>query len=78
MNNMNDGFDEYRETLEEETVNNFLEAFGMVPLYNSTKRKTHICPVCGKSNAYYKEIHPDTDMNEIVLYCPDCLNEAEV
>jgi len=30
------------------------------------------CPRCHKRNAIIKEEHPDTDMNEIVLQCPDC------
>ena len=38
------------------------------------------CPKCGKNKAYYQEMHPDTDMNEIILYCPDCgeVDEKEV
>jgi len=30
------------------------------------------CPHCGGTRCFYKEIHPDTGMDEIVLYCPDC------
>ena len=41
------------------------------------KRKTYNCKKCGKNNAYYKEEHPDTDMNEIVFHCPDCGYEEE-
>lgn len=36
------------------------------------KSKNYKCPECKKSEAYYKEIHADTDMNDVVLYCPDC------
>ena len=36
------------------------------------KTKYHECPKCGNPKCYYKEIHPDTDMNEIVEYCPVC------
>jgi len=35
-------------------------------------QKNIICPKCKKMQAFYREEHPDTDMNEIVLYCPDC------
>ena len=30
------------------------------------------CPECGKKQASWREEHPDTDMNEMVLHCPDC------
>lgn len=40
------------------------------------ERKTFECKKCGNHNAYYREEHPDTDMNEIVLYCPDCKYEV--
>ena len=60
------------EKLSEEEVNNFLAKFGIGSNYKPTPPKTHTCPECKKENAYIKEIHPDTDMNEIVLYCPDC------
>ena len=36
------------------------------------KPKTEECPTCHGKNAYIREEHPDTDMNEMVLYCPDC------
>lgn len=42
----------------------------------STKKKA--CPNCGMCNAVYKERHPDTDMNEITLCCPDCGYEKEI
>jgi len=32
----------------------------------------HDCPKCGNPKCRHKEIHPDTDINEIVEYCPDC------
>ena len=41
-------------------------------LIEETHRKTVLCPNCLKQNAEYRENHPDTDMNEINLYCPDC------
>jgi hypothetical protein len=34
--------------------------------------KQMICPECKKGNIYWKEIHQDTDMNDVVLYCPEC------
>jgi len=36
------------------------------------KQKYVTCKKCGNKKAYYKEEHPDTDMNEIILYCPNC------
>lgn len=30
------------------------------------------CPRCGSSNTHYKEVHPDTSMNDIILACRDC------
>jgi len=45
---------------------------GFGPKYKPKPIKRHACPACGKVNAIYKEIHPDTEMNEIVLSCPDC------
>ena len=60
------------EKLSEEEVNNFLVKFGIGPNYKPTLPKTRTCPKCKKKNVYTKEIHPDTDMNDIVLYCSDC------
>jgi len=50
----------------------FAAKLGLGPKYKPEPRKTHTCLECGKGNAYYREEHPDTDMNEIVLFCPDC------
>ena len=36
------------------------------------KTEYHDCPKCGNKKARHREVHPDTDMNEIVEYCPDC------
>jgi len=36
------------------------------------KPSYHDCPKCGNPKATHKEMHPDTDMNEIVECCPDC------
>ena len=69
---MTDRFDKLRETMDDEVVDNFLAIFGMGPKYKPSTPKKYLCPKCGKHNAVYKEIHPDTDMNEIVLSCPDC------
>ena len=33
---------------------------------------SNTCSHCQSKNAYYKEFHPDTSINEIALYCPDC------
>ena len=55
----------------------FAAKLGLGPKYVPEKTKTYKCPKCNKKNAYFKEIHPDTDMNDIVLYCPDCKYSAE-
>jgi len=51
-----------------------LEALGFNPdmTPREIEAKKYTCPQCGKENAYYREIHPDTSMNDIILYCPDC------
>jgi len=68
----NDLVEEAHELLGEEKGNAFLSKFGMGPAYEPQERKKVICPQCHKFNAYYREDHPDTDMNEINLHCPDC------
>jgi endogenous inhibitor of DNA gyrase (YacG/DUF329 family) len=42
-----------------------------VKIYKLSQEKV-ICPKCKKPKAFYREMHADTDMNEIILYCPDC------
>lgn len=69
---MKDKFQKAREVLGVENVDNFLAKFGLGPKYKPIPQKTYECPKCKKQNAYYKEIHPDTGMDEIVLFCPDC------
>ena len=69
---MQDKFDKARQELGTENVDNFLAKFGLGPKYIPTEPKGFTCPKCGGGNAFYKEIHPDTSMNDIVLYCPDC------
>lgn len=49
-----------------------LAAFGIGPRYLPKPRKTHECPECKESNAYWHEAHADTGMDEMVLRCPDC------
>jgi len=67
-----DQFDEERVALGADKVDNFLAAFGLGPKYKPKPRKTFQCPRCEHAKAYYKEIHADTDMNDIVLVCPAC------
>jgi phage FluMu protein Com len=74
---MSDKFDESRKALGTECVDNFLAKFGMGPKYVPKKPQTCECPRCKRQNAFIKEIHPDTDINAIVLYCPDCKYEEE-
>lgn len=69
---MNDKFDEARKAVGSEAVDDLMASLGMGPKYVPVKRKTFTCPRCRGVNAYHKEVHADTDMNEIVLYCPDC------
>lgn len=58
-------------------VDDFAAILGFGPKYNPAPIPKRSCPVCKKPNAYYKEIHPDTGMDEIVLYCPDCKKESQ-
>lgn len=74
---MADKFDKFRETMGAEKVDAILSIFGMGPSYVPKEPKKHVCPKCGKQNAFYREEHPDTDMNEMVLYCPDCKHSEE-
>lgn len=61
-----------------ETVDNFLSKFGLGPKYVPSAPKKHICPVCGHPNATIKETHPDTDINDIMMCCPDCGIESAI
>ena len=70
-----DGFKDIRAELGSEDVeilDNFLAAFGMGPNYIKKESKKYNCSKCNGKNAVYKEFHADTDMNEILLDCPDC------
>lgn len=59
---------------ERDIVDDFAAKFGLGRKYVPQKPKYYDCPInsCGGKRAYYKEIHPDTGMDDIVLYCPDC------
>jgi hypothetical protein len=57
---------EYEEKLD------IINKLGLGPKYIPKTPKKYTCPNCHKSNATFKELHPDTDMNEIILKCPDC------
>jgi hypothetical protein len=69
---MTDRFEDARKALGADKVDTFLSKFGLGPKYVPKEPKKTNCPKCNKGNAFYKEIHPDTAMNDIVLYCPDC------
>ena len=69
---MSDNFDEAREALGVDVVDNFLAKFGLGPKYIPKKPKKYTCPECSGENAFHKEFHADTEMNVIGLYCPDC------
>ena len=58
-------------------IDTFAASLGFGPKYKPSPRRTYKCPNCKKTNAYYKEIHPDTGMDEIVLFCPDCRETFE-
>ena len=72
MSKFNDKFEKYRETLGADKVNKFLATLGLGPEYVPKEPKLEKCPNCGELIASYKEIHPDTDMNEVVLICKVC------
>ena len=63
---------------ESDKIDTLAAAFGFGPKYKPTPAKKYTCPKCKKENAVHKEMHADTDMNEIVLSCPDCGFEEEV
>lgn len=67
-----DKFDDARKAFGSDKIDDLLAKFGMGPKYVPSKPKKYKCPECGDGNAVYKEIHPDTDMNDVVLSCPDC------
>jgi len=52
--------------------NDFLAKFGVGPKYKAPEPVKRKCPKCNKENAVVRESHADTDMNEMVLECPDC------
>lgn len=39
---------------------------------------TEQCHKCKGTNAYVRGMSPDTDMNEMVIYCPDCKNHQKI
>ena len=61
---------------ERDKYEDFASKFGLGPKYKQEPLKKYKCPSCNKENAIHKEIHPDTDMNEMVLSCPDCGHEV--
>lgn len=67
-----DKFDGAREVFGVDAVDTFLALFGLGPKYVHKEPKKYVCPKCTCLIAYFKEIHPDTSMNDVVLYCPDC------
>lgn len=75
---MADSFDKHRKILGKEKVDDFLAKFGLGPKYVPEEPEKYTCPKCGKGNAIWKELHPDTDMDCMALCCPDCGNEEEV
>ena len=69
---MPDKFDEARKALGVDVVDDFLAKLGLGPRYVYKEPKKYVCPSCGQGNAFRKEFHPDTGMDVIGLYCPDC------
>jgi len=65
---MPDSFARFRKTLGSKVVDEIIAKFDIDP----NDKKTHICPQCGSKKAYHKEIHPDTNVNDMVLFCPEC------
>lgn len=60
----------YKKAKLEDVPDVWQKMFGLGKYVPETKYQE--CTKCGKNTAYYREIHPDTDMNEIVLYCKNC------
>jgi DNA-directed RNA polymerase subunit M/transcription elongation factor TFIIS len=58
-------------------IDKMAASLGFGPKYKPKPTPKYKCPKCGENNAYYKEIHPDTGMDEIVLRCPDCGCDTE-
>ena len=69
---MSDQFEKYRETMGKEVVDEFLSKFGLGPKYIPVSPKKYTCPNCKETSAIIKEIHADTDLNEIELSCSKC------
>lgn len=67
-----DKFEGSRKSLGKDQVDSWLANFGIGPKYVPKVTPKKDCPKCGGKNAYVKEFHADTDMNEMGLYCPDC------
>ena len=66
-----------RQKLGKDKVDEWLANFGIGPKYVPKDTQKKDCPKCGGKNAYVKEFHPDTDMNSMGLYCPDCRYSEE-
>jgi len=73
-----DEFNKFRSSMGADRVDEFLSKFGLGTKHEAVKPKTHQCPECNNTNAIYKEEHADTDMNEMVLSCPDCGNSSSI
>jgi len=73
-----DKFDQFRKTMGSNVVNTLLSKFGLGPDFVPQEPVKHECPKCHEKNAIHKELHPDTDMNEMVLKCPDCGYEKSI
>ncbi len=56
----------------EEEAEKFLDFANSLPNEEQAPLPVFRCPECYEFNATYEEIHPDTDINEVVLVCPDC------
>lgn len=65
-----DQWEKYRKDFP--NIDDFLATLGLGPKYVPKEVKKYTCPKCLKNEAYYKEIHPDTSMNDVVLFCPEC------
>jgi len=60
----------YKKATLEDIPDIFQKMFGLGKYEPKTQYEE--CPKCKKKKAHYREEHPDTDMNEIILYCDDC------
>ena len=66
----------YKKAKLEDIPDQWQKMFGLGKYQPETQYRK--CPKCNKNKAHAKEMHPDTDMNEMVLWCSDCGEVGEL